>query len=123
MWENFFYYDLIPIEDQNEKDLTSLLLQPTNSLFYNRSEGVDMKYNFPQVGLNGLLLAFAIVSAVSRRNQYVTDGSNNSLDRRIAVSQSFVSVEDVAPGERNVNVYYFNYANYENPVKLNSAVV
>jgi hypothetical protein len=68
------------------------------------------------------MIAYAVANAISKRNLNVTDGSNGYPDRRIAVSQAFISVEDNMGGERDVKVYYFNYKDYQNPENITVAV-
>ena len=115
MWDKFFYYDSVSVEDMNKSDLNEILTQPEKTLYYFRSFGVDMKQNYPLSGFNSLLVAYSIANAVAKRNQSVTDGSDGFQDRRIAVSQSFINVKDRSTGERDINVYYFNYKGYETP--------
>jgi len=122
MWDYFFYYDNINVPAINKNDMFQILLQPAKSMYYNRSYGVETHLNFPQAGFNQLLLAYSIANAISKRNLSVTDGSNGFQDRRVAVSQSFIQVEDGAVGERNLNVYYFNYQNYKTPDSIKTVV-
>ena len=82
MWDNFFYYDQVPLETQNEDDLKSLMMQEINSLYYDRSHGVDHRYNSPQAAPSQMLVAYTIAQAVAKRNAQVVDGSNGSVDRR-----------------------------------------
>lgn len=112
-WDNFFYYGQNDFNLELEHELLLLLLQPLRSLFYNNQEsgGISGYENFP----NGLTLQiygrFAISSAIAWKNRQVSDGTNNSIDRRIAVSQNSINFK-VNNGELNVEVTYIPYADY-----------
>ena len=122
MWDQFFYYGYGAVEDENAFELQELVLQPDKSLFYFRSYGVDHKYNYPVASFNQILIAYSIASAIAQRNQEVSDGSTNQ-DRRIAASQQSIVVTDGQNGERDIKVYYFNYANYQAVQTINTSVV
>lgn len=119
-WDLFFYYGESSLENESVFDLYLILLQNKRSLFYDRREsaGINEYVNTPN-GINLQVFArFDIANAISYRNTLVTDGSNNTTDRRIAVSQNsigFSAKEDTL----DVNVLYFLYADYEKP-KSNS---
>lgn len=121
-WDTFFYYGNGTVQDENEQDLLQLVNQKSKSMFYNRQYGCDVKYNFPMSVINQSLVAYSIASAISTRNQNVSDGSSNTTDRRIAVSQNSISVEDGSNGERNISILYFNYADTSKPSQSNIQV-
>lgn len=101
----FFYYGQNDLETETKSDVLANLLQPKRSLFYNRSldsAGIGDYENMP----NGLFLSvnlpYDIVNSLAKRNQFVT---SSPRDRRIAVSQSLIQIEQ-KNGEVNVNVYF-----------------
>jgi len=122
-WDDFFYYGKKNIKDENASDLKQLLMQPKYSLFYNRGYGVDHKHNFPQGFFTSVFVAFSIVSAVSKRNEKVSDGSGDYSDRRIAVSQDYISIVDTASGSRDIKVTYLNYCSELRPGSISVPVV
>lgn len=112
-WDNFFYYGQNDFNLELEHELMLLLLQPLRSLLYNNQEsgGISGYENFP----NGLTLQiygrFTISSAVAWKNRQISDGTNGSIDRRIAVSQNSINFK-VDRGELDVEVTYIPYADY-----------
>ena len=112
-WDNFFYYGQNDFDLELEFDLMLLLLQHPRSLFYDNQEsgGIAGYENFP----NGLSLQvygrFAIAAAVAWKNKQVSDGSNGTIDRRIAVSQNSINFK-VNKGELDVEVTYIPFSDY-----------
>lgn len=124
VWDTFFYYggeksksDISVLDTECRTDLYELLLQNKRSLFYYRSgsAGVSEYENNPNgIGLQ-IFARFDIAEAVSYRNQLVSNGEGDSVDRRIAVSQNSVGFEQPQSDELNVLVLYFLYAKYDEP--------
>lgn len=114
-WDTFFYYGKGSVQDENEQDLLQLVQQPEKSLYYNRGYGCDAKYNFPVSAVNQSLVAYSIALSVATRNQTVSDGENGTPDRRIATSQSTITISDGSQGERDIYILYFNYSDTQTP--------
>jgi hypothetical protein len=123
LWDTLFYYGMKTVEEENEQDLLLLVQQPVMSMFYNRSFGCEINYNYPMSVISQALTARSIASAVAIRNQNVSDGSDGNPDRRVALSQNTVSVEDKPNGYRTITLLYFNFANMTVPTTLNVPVV
>ena len=107
-FDNFFYYGQGNLEKETESDILSLISQSARSLYYDRfydSAGIDQFENSPISVIIQVLLPFAIVSAISKRNT-ITSGDGSSIDRRVAVSQNLISVEKGGDGEVNIQVGY-----------------
>ena len=112
----FFYYGQNELQIENESDLVSGIMQDKRSLFYNRrdSAGLNNKENNPNTIQLIVLLRFDIVNWVSYRNTYVTNGSDNEIDRRIGVSQNFINFKKDKEGNLDVDVSYVPFADYDN---------
>lgn len=113
----FFYYGQNDLGIETKSDILTNLMQPKRSLFYNRSldsAGMDAYENNPY-GLNlRINLPYDIVSSLSKRNQYVSNGEDGSRDRRIAISQSTVRVEnDPRIGNAKVTALYIPLADFK----------
>lgn len=115
-WDNFFYYGDGELEDECEFDLYQLLLQPKRSLYYNRREsaGVTEYENNPNSLSLQVNARYEIASAIAYRNSIVVNGSNNTKDRRMAVSQNTIGFE-ARNGDLNIKILYILYSNFENP--------
>lgn len=123
-WDNFFYYGQGDIDTESRFDLYQLLLQPKRSLYYNRREsgGVSEYENRPNTIELQVFGRFEIANAVAYRNTLVTDGSNGTIDRRIAVSQNSIGFN--AKGNNlDVSVLYFLYTDFETPKTTNFPLV
>ncbi len=122
-WDRFFYYSQNPLREEIEYDLRQGLFQPLRTLWYNRQDGAGIheSINLPN-GLTLLInLRYNIVRWVAFRNTRVTDGNNNTKDRRIAVSQEFIDVQQKGQ-ELNVDVLYIPFFDFRKPENLNIAV-
>lgn len=113
-WDLFFYYGQNELDLEIEADLVSLILQPSRSMYYNNQEsgGIAGYENYPNdlyLQVNG---RFDIVSAIAWKNRVIADGDNGLPDRRIAVSQNFVTFERPRKDELNLMVFYIPYYNY-----------
>jgi hypothetical protein len=84
-------------------------------MFYNRQfgGGISEYENQPNNLLTQIGLRFDIANAVAYRNTTVTDGSDNTIDRRLAVSQNSIYFE-IERDQLNIGVLYIPYLNYEN---------
>lgn len=123
-WDYFFYYGQIGLEEESKNDLWQLILQPKRSLYYNRREsaGINEYENRPN-GIDLQIFArFEIANAVAYRNTLVTNGTDNTIDRRIAVSQNSIGFE-ARGGELDIQILYFLFADYEEPRSVNFALI
>jgi hypothetical protein len=120
----FFFYGKAPIEDETAHDLMLMLLQPKRKMFYNRSEGAGVSdyQNYPNALSLQIGLRYDITIAIAYRNYYVTDGSNGTIDRRIASSQLSISFDQDDNGNLDLSVYYFMYGNMNIPQNLSLPV-
>jgi len=109
----FFYYGENTLESECKYDLWTLLLQPKNSLLYDRQESaeIDEYENYPNAVFLQILLRFAIANAIAYRNSLVTDGSEGSKDRRIFTSQNSIGFQQ-REGELDIQVFYFLSTSY-----------
>ena len=119
-WDVFFNYGEIDLQDEVAYDLYELLLQPKRSMFYFRdgSGGVTDFENYPS-GIQLLLMKFEIALAISKRNNYVSNGDFNLRDRRVATSQEYITIDYDDKGNIDVGVLYFLYSNYQSPKSTN----
>lgn len=114
---NFFYYGINDLRDELRHDIVQGVLQPKNTLFYGREFGAGATdfENYPNGLIFQISLRFAIVDFIARRNGQVSDGTNNTRDRRVAVSQNSIRITQDEEGNVNVDIYYVPFADYQNP--------
>jgi hypothetical protein len=112
-WDNFFYYDQNEFDLNIESELMMLLLQHPRSLFYDNQEsaGIAGYENFPNDLTLQIFGRYSIAAAVAWKNRQVTDGSDGTTDRRIAVSQNFINF-NANGGNLDVNIVYIPYKSY-----------
>ena len=120
----FFYYGQNDLQLECESDLLSLAIQENRSLYYNRQEagGVSDKEGNPEGFMMQIMTRFALAQAVSYRNSQVTNGSDNTKDRRIAISQNSIGLTKNKSGKVDVEALYFLYSNYTKPKTLNISI-
>ena len=110
----FFFYGEgnLPLELETESDITWGLVQRKRTLFYDRQSGSDLfeRENFPNAITIQVGLRFDVANFVARRNLEV--GSSNLPDRRVAVSQSSVSITSKENGEIEITVIYIPFSNF-----------
>ena len=93
-------------------------IKPICSFSYNSygdrrdSAGVSKRENFPMALILNILIRFDIVSWVGFRNTYVTNGSGGEKDRRLGVSQNFISIDQNKDGNMDVNVLYIPFFDF-----------
>lgn len=89
-------------------DVQQELIQPRRSLWYHRSfgAGVPNYENFPLGVFMQVGIPYDVVQAITRRNSEVTNGQDGLPDRRIAISQNNVRVEQDAQGNTDVEVTF-----------------
>ena len=106
----FFYYGEVNLNDEIQNDVLAVLIQPKRSLYFNRSNdsaGIEGYENYPISAALQILVSYDIMSAMGKRNLNVSDGSSNTKDRRIAISDELISVEFQGE-EINVSVRYIS---------------
>lgn len=116
----FFYYGEpgSDLELETKSDLFVGLEQPKRSMYYNRRDGVGLREreNYPNAIAIQIGIKFDIINWIGYRNTLVSD---SSPDRRIAASQTSISVKTLKDGNIDVNVLYLPYQNFVNPVQAN----
>jgi len=120
-WDIFFYYGQNDLALENKFDLYQAISQPKRSLFYNRMEscGLSEYENNPNSLQLQLLSRYDIANAIAYRNTLVTDGTQGTKDRRIALSQNSIGFE-TRNGELDIKILYFNFFEYTNPKVFSS---
>lgn len=115
----FFFYGQSDLLKEQESDLYIGLIQPKRSLYYNRNFGAGIvEYeNYPNSITIQVGLRYEISAHIARQNQRISDGSEGSVDRRIAVSQNSVRIEHKGE-ELNVSVFFIPYKDYKKPSKI-----
>lgn len=121
-FDMFFYYGQNDLELETRHDLMVNLMQPKRSLLGSRSVGAAgiQDYENTPTGINlNIKMPFDIIDSLSKRNQYVTNGENETKDRRVAVSQSTIRIESDKLGNVNVTILYIPLANFKQTETLN----
>jgi len=113
----FFYYGE-PGSDQlveTESDLLAGIIQPKRTLYYNRrdSSGVPEKENFPNSFVLAISTRYDIANWNSYRNTQVSDGSNGTPDRRVAISQNSIEINQDQKGEMDVKIGFIPFASFQ----------
>lgn len=96
-FDMFFYYGSGQLEDETKSDIFQNLMQPKRSLFYDRfydSAGMKEYENRPNSFALRVNMPYDIVTSLSKRNTVVSAGENGNPDRRIAVSQATIRIEN-----------------------------
>lgn len=120
-FDMFFYYGQNDLDLETRHDVMLNLMQPKRSLLGNRSldaAGVSDYENTPTGISLRINLPYDIVSSLSKRNQFVSNGENGSKDRRVAVSQSTVLIKQDIQGNVDVTVLYIPFANFKQTESL-----
>jgi hypothetical protein len=115
----FFYYGQIGTDEETEHDIMLGLLQPKKSLFYNRQDGAGIQAyeNHPNSLLLEVGLRFDIVNWIARRNSEVGDGDEDTVDRRVLVSQNFIKINRDETIE--IQVLYIPFRDTSQPRTMN----
>jgi hypothetical protein len=114
----FFFYGSNDLQLETESDLVAGLIQEKRSLFYNRQDAAGLKENYPNTFTLSVSTKYDITSWVSFRNTQVTDGTNSTRDRRVAVSQNYISFSRESVGTLNVEVLYIPFYNFKKAQQL-----
>lgn len=109
----FFYYGELSDELETEHNLMAGLLQPERSMYYNRSDsvGVDSFENHPNNLILQIQLRFQIANWINYYNSYTGDGTENSKERRLAVSQFSILFEQ-SNDNLDIEVLYIPFSDY-----------
>jgi hypothetical protein len=115
----FFFYEDLPLDHSTEHDVAVGVMQPKRTLYYDRedSAGISEYENLPSGIYTEIVVKYDIASWVSRRNQFVGNGEDGTADRRIATSQSVITVERRG-GEIDVNIVFASFADIQTPTRL-----
>lgn len=123
----FFYFQQNELHSQCEADLSAILMQPKRKMYFNRQfgSGAGAFRNYPVGFMLQLGVGFSIADSVAYRNTTVTDGSNGSIDRRIAASQSSITVDNDDKGDVDITVLYYLFADQKKPqsLKMNTGLL
>lgn len=113
----FFEYGNLDQELEDASDILSGLLQRKRSMYYYRQEGsgVPLKENYPNSAAMVVSLRYEVVNWISFRNTQVSDGTNNTRDRRVASSQSQVGFKQDKKGNLDMSVLYLPFSNFTKP--------
>ena len=116
-FDMFHYYGKNDLDLEIESDVLSGLIQPTRSLFYNRSDGCGAadKENYPISVTLFINLKYSIVNWMAKRNTVVSSGKNGLPDRRAATSQNAIAVSNPSPGGMVLNVIFVPFHNFQAP--------
>lgn len=106
----FFGYGSLDLELETEHDINWGLMQPRNSMFYDRRDaaGIVDYENWPSALWLLVLLKYEIMAWNAYRNNVVGDGVDGRKERRVAMSQDYISIEADGP-ELNIDVEYIPY--------------
>lgn len=104
----FFFYGDNNLDDEIKHDLLEQCLQPSRSYYYNREEaiGISDHENSPNSVVLQILLPYKIANGISYKNDLVEDGSYSDIDRRIALSQSTISIRRIDTGNLGINILF-----------------
>jgi hypothetical protein len=120
-WTDFLYYGKNNLENETLNDLQTGCIQPKRSQFFNRQDscGISDYENYPN-GFSLLIsMKAAIVKWIQYRNGYI---SNQIPDRRVAVSQNTINIEQ-SGSEIKLDITYIPYSDFKNPQKANIGVI
>ncbi len=120
----FFNYGSLDLELETEHDIFLGLLQGRNSLFYNRRDGAGISSyeNYPSALWLQVMLKFEVMAWNAYRNVNTGNGLDGTKDRRVAMSQDYMKIENVENGAINFDIYYIPFSDYRNAKQLSSPI-
>lgn len=121
-FDNCFYYGLGDLLTEIESELTAGLIQEKRSLFYNRKDAAGLKENYPNAFTMSIATKYDIVNWIGYRNGRVSDGTNGNPDRRVAVSQDYISFSRDSSGNLDVQVLYIPFFSFKKAQQLSIPV-
>lgn len=116
-FDMFFYYGQNDILDEIQSDINIMLAQPKRSLFYSRSygaAGVQEYENAPNAVNIAVSVPYDIVKEISKRNSIVSNGQDGGPDRRVAISQNTIKIEQ-DKDTLNIKVLYIPFVSLGTP--------
>jgi len=117
-FDNFFYYGNGDLNVETASDLLQLVVQRKRSLLYSRSRNsAGVMENSPNSISMKILLPFDIVSSVSNRNLTTGNGQNGSKERRVAISQNQVKINQKG-SESDISVFYVPFSDIKQKNKV-----
>jgi hypothetical protein len=115
----FFFYGEPggDLDMEIQADILSGLTQPARQMFYNNNDGAGIveKENNPISLVLQIGLRVNIVNWVSFRNTEVTDGTNGTPDRRVAISQNSISIDSDDTGNLQIMATYLAFKDSKKP--------
>lgn len=111
------YYGLNDPQLEIFSDVGEGLLQPRRTLaFYSDfGAGIVERENYPNAVTQDIFIRLGVAEHFARRNVEVSDGTTpGTVDRRVAVSQTSVSIARSA-GNLDVGVIYIPFSNFNQP--------
>ena len=115
----FFYYaeNGGDVDLEIQSDVLMGLTQPKKLLFYDNQEGagVKEKENSPLSLIFQIGVSVNIVNWISKRNTEVTDGTNGTTDRRVAISQQSIQMQYDDKGQLQISATYIPFKDAKNP--------
>jgi hypothetical protein len=119
----FFYYGQSDLDLETEHDIFLGINQPPESMFYNRSESakVELYENYPNTILLQIGIKYDIMNWIMYRNSNVSDGTEGTLDRRVAASQEYMALEQ-EESNLNIDIFFIPLANYWEMKSINKSI-
>jgi hypothetical protein len=110
----FFFYGerQLDVHDECASDFMQLIVQPQQSCYFMRNygAGVESYLNNPIGLMMQIMIPFNISNSVAFRNTVVADGSDGYPDRRIATSQSAITIQTDQSGNVDISAYYYLFS-------------
>jgi hypothetical protein len=119
----FFYYGQSDLDLETEHDIFLGVCQPPSSMFYNRSDSakVELYENYPNTILLQIGVRYYIISWIMYRNSNVSDGTEGTVDRRVAASQEYMNLEQ-SGSNMNIDIFYIPLAAYWDMKSINKTI-
>ena len=105
------------IDIETQSDILAGMTQPKRTMYYNGQEGaaVPTSENAPLSLVFQINVRMNIVNWISKRNTEVTDGTNGTLERRVAVSQNSVVIDYDKSGAVQMTCNYIPFKDVKTP--------
>lgn len=119
----FFYYGQSELDLETEHDIFLGICQPPESMFYNRSDSakVELYENYPNTILLQVGIRYDILNWIMYRNSNVSDGTEGTLDRRVASSQEYMNLEQEG-SNLNIDIFFIPLSNYWEIKSINKSI-
>jgi len=111
-WDLFFYYGEGDLNNEIKQDILNGVTTSKNKLFFNRADsaGVNNFINSPNSLAIEIGLKYSIVKWLAYRNTYIGNGQNNSKERRIAISQNNIKINQ-KNSNVDIDIFYIPFFN------------